>query len=111
MLQTDDLFLGAFGLVRGGELEEVVVRGVNGRRMAVFRIAGPGMEEVERDHYRGSTMVNLQLLKFQVRRLKDLAFEAIRKEERRDASHERGDRANQNGQRSRRGARRSRHRG
>ena len=41
MLQTDDLFLGAFGLVRGGEVQEVVVRGVNGRRMAVFRIAGP----------------------------------------------------------------------
>ena len=42
MIQTDDLFLGAFGLVRGGELEAVEIRGTNGRRVAVFRIAGPG---------------------------------------------------------------------
>ncbi len=111
MLQTDDLFLGAFGLVRGGEVQEVVVRGVNGRRMAVFRIAGPDMEEVEREYYRGSIKVNLQLLKFQVRRLKDLAFGAIREEERRDASHERGDRTDQGSQRARRSARRARHSG
>jgi hypothetical protein len=109
VLQTDDLFLGAFGLVRGGELQEVVVRGVNGRRMAVFHIAGPGMEDVERDYYRGATTVNLQLLKSQMRRLKDLAFEAIREEERKNASHERGDRTNQSGQRSRRSSRRARH--
>ena len=42
MLQTDDLFLGAFGLVRGGELHGVEVRGTNGRRVAVFTIARPG---------------------------------------------------------------------
>ena len=45
MLQTDDLFLGAFGLVRGGELAGVEVRGTNGRRVAVFRIVGPGLDE------------------------------------------------------------------
>ena len=48
MLQTDDLFLGAFGLMRGGELREVLVRGMNGRRVAVFAIDGPGIEDVER---------------------------------------------------------------
>ena len=42
MLQTDDLFLGALGLVRGGELRGVEVRGMNGRRVAVFRIYGSG---------------------------------------------------------------------
>ena len=110
MLQTDDLFLGAFGLVRGGELHEVVIRGVNGRRMAVFRIAGPGMEDIEREYYRGVATVNLQLLKSQVRRLKDLAFDAIREEERKHASHERGDRADQSRQRARRGSRRARYR-
>jgi hypothetical protein len=41
VLETDDLFLGAFGLVRGGELEGVEVRGTNGRRIAIFTIAAP----------------------------------------------------------------------
>ena len=83
MIHTDDLFLGALGLVRGGELEAVEVRGTNGRRMAFFRIAGPGMDDAEREYHRGAALVDLRLLKSEVRRLKDLAFEAIRAEERR----------------------------
>jgi hypothetical protein len=106
VLQTDDLFLGAFGLVRGGELADVEVRGNNGRRLAVFRIEGPGMEEAEREYYRGATTVDLRLLKSEVRRLKDAAFEAIRKEERSsDADHEGRDRAHQVGERAQRGRR------
>ena len=96
MLQTDDLFLGAFGLVRGGELRGVEVRGTNGRRVAVFTIAGPGLDEAVRDYHRGQALVDLRLLKSEVRRLKDVAFEALRTEERRaDAGHEGRDRANQ----------------
>lgn len=98
-MQTDDLFLGAFGLVRGGELRGVEVRGINGKRLAVFSIEGPGMDDVERDYYRGPSLVNLRLLKSEVARLKNVAFEALRREERRDASHERGDRADQGGER------------
>jgi hypothetical protein len=101
VLQTDDLFLGAFGLVRGGELSGIEVRGANGRKVAVFRIEGPGVENAERDYYRGAATVDLRLLKSEVRRLKDAAFEAIRKEERRrDAGHEGGDRSGQGGERS-----------
>ncbi len=84
MLRTDDLFLGGLALTRGGELVGVDVRGTNGRRVAVFRIAGPEVDQAERDYYRGTTSVDLQLLKLQVRRLKDRAFEALREEERRD---------------------------
>ena len=90
MLQTDDLFLGALGLVRGGELRGVEVRGMNGRRMAVFRIAGPGMEDAEREYHRGPSLVDLRLLKSEVRRLKDVAFEALRREERRGNEGEGG---------------------
>ena len=86
MLRTDDLFLGGLALVRGGELVGVDVRGTNGRRVAVFRIAGPEVDQAERDYYRGTTSVDLQLLKLQVRRLKDRAFEALREEERRDGT-------------------------
>jgi hypothetical protein len=81
VLQTDDLFLGAFGLMRGGCLREVVVRGTNGRRVAVFLIDGPGVEDVERDYYRGPSLVDVRLLKSEVARLKSLAFYALRREE------------------------------
>jgi hypothetical protein len=90
LIQTDDLFLGAYLLIRGGELRSIEVRGTNGRRTAVFRIEGP--EGAELDYYGGKTVVNLQLLKLELKRLKDRAFEAIREEER-YARHERGDRA------------------
>ena len=105
MLHTDDLFLGAFGLIRGGELAGVEVRGTNGRKVAVFRIEGPGVEDAERDYYRGAATVDLRLLKSEVRRLKDAAFEAIREEERRDASYQRGYRADQSVERIGRGRR------
>jgi hypothetical protein len=106
VLQTDDLFLGAFGLVRGGELEAVEVRGTNGRRVAVFTISGPGLDEAVRDYHRGQALVDLRLLKSEVRRLKDVAFEALRREERRaDAGHEGRDRADQVRERPRGGRR------
>lgn len=82
MLRTDDLFLGGFALTRGGELVGVEVRGGNGRRVAVFQIAGPDVDQAERDYFRGATSVDLPFLKLQVRRLKDKAFEALREEER-----------------------------
>jgi hypothetical protein len=97
VLKTDDLFLGGLALLRGGELLSVDVRGTNGRRVAVFRIAGPGAEQAERDYYQGRTSVDLQLLKLQVRRLKDRAFDAIREEER-SAGHQGRYRADQGGE-------------
>ena len=106
MIQTDDIFLGAFGLVRGGELQAVEVRGTNGRRVAVFTISGTGADEAARDYHRGPAFVDLRLLKSEVRRLKDVAFEAIRKEERRtNAGDQGGDRTYQVGERAGRGRR------
>jgi hypothetical protein len=94
VLLTEDIYLAAFGLVSGGELAGIEVRGTNGRRMAFFRIDGAGMVQVERDYYRGSALVDLQRLKAQVRRLKDRAFDALR-EERSNASEPGGDRRDQ----------------
>jgi hypothetical protein len=105
VLQTDDLFLGAFGLVRGGELQAIEVRGTNGRRVAVFTIVGPSVDDVAREYHRGEALVDLRLLKSEVRRLKDVAFEALRREERADAGHERRDRADQVRERPRGGRR------
>jgi len=103
VLETDDLFLGAFGLVRGGELSSVEVRGTNGRRVAFFLISGPGVADAEREYHRGTTTVDLRLLKSEVRRLKDAAFAAIRQEQRRgDAGDEGRDRVRQGGEPTRR---------
>jgi len=104
VLQTDDLFLGALGLARGGELVRAFVRGTNGRRVAVFEIAGPGMDDVEREYYGGRSLVDLRLIKSEVVRLKNLAFAALRgEEERRDESQSRGDRRDQASERFGRG--------
>lgn len=81
-MRTDDLFLGAFALARGGELVGIEVERTHGRRVAVFAIDGPGVDEAERDYFRGTTSVDLQHLKVQVRRLKDRAFDALRADER-----------------------------
>jgi hypothetical protein len=106
VLETDDLFLGALGLVRGGELQAVEVRGTNGRRVAFFRIVGPAVEDAAREYHRGPALVDLRLLKSEVRRLKDLAFEAIRTEERRAHANQQGrDRTSQGGERAERGHR------
>jgi hypothetical protein len=102
VLQTDDLFLAALGLLRGGELLAVSVRGTNGRRMAVFSIAGPGVGDAARDYHRGAALVDLRLLKSEVRRLKDAAFEALRSEERGHAGEQGGHRAHQGSERTQR---------
>jgi hypothetical protein len=106
VLNTDDLFLAAFGLVRGGELAGIEVRGTNGRRIAVFSISGSGVEDAARDYHRGQSLVDLRLLKSEVRRLKDVAFDALRAEERRtNAGHEGGHRTDQVRERPRGGRR------
>ena len=89
MLTTDDLFLGGLALARGAELVEVRVSGTNGRRVAVFGLAGDAAEQAARDFYAGTTSVDVQLLKLQVRRLKERAFQALR-EEMRDADGDEG---------------------
>jgi len=88
VLRTEDFFLGGLALLRGGELVDVELRGTNGRRVAVFAIGGESALAAERDYYRGATPVDLQLLKLQVRRLKDRAFQALREEETRNAGEQ-----------------------
>lgn len=99
-METEDLFLGAMGLVRGGELRDIEVRGVNGKRLAVFCIDGPAMADVEREYHRGPSLIDIRLLKSEVARLKNLAFAALRREEMRDAGDQGRDRAYQGGERA-----------
>ena len=88
MIETEDLFLAGFGLARGGQLAGVVVRGINGRRMAFFRITCPDVEQLQDEVYQGQALVNLRLLKAEVMRLKNLAFQALREEESKHAGEQ-----------------------
>jgi hypothetical protein len=87
VIETEDLFLGAFSLARGGELSDIAIRYMGGRPMAFFRISGPGMENAEREYHLGPVCVDLRLLKTEVARLKSLAFRALRGEATRDGDH------------------------
>jgi hypothetical protein len=99
-MQTEDIFLGALGLVRGGELRGVEVRGVGGRRMAFFQIDGPAADDAAHDYYQGDVTVNLRHIKAEVARLKNMAFEALRREESRDAGQQGRYRGDQVGERA-----------
>ena len=52
----------------------------------------PDIETAERDYYRGTTAVDLRLLKLHIRRLKDQAFGALRNEEEKDGTRSEGSR-------------------
>jgi hypothetical protein len=104
-LHTDDLFLGALALSRGGYLERVEIHGQNGRRMVVFEIAGADVEDIEQAYYHGDVTVNLRHLKAEVQRLKNVAFDALRREESRDAGQQGRNRSDQGRERYRLGRR------
>ena len=93
MLQTEDIFLASLGLLRGGRLASVEVQAINNRRLAFFRIVGPGMDQVEIEYRQGRSLVDLRLLKSEVARLKDIAFAELRKERRNGGSDGGRDRA------------------
>lgn len=96
-IRTDDLWLGALALARGGRLVGLELQGTNGRRTAVFRIAGPGLRALERAYARGTVEANVAELKGQMSHLKDVLFGRLRREERREAGvrDQGGDRAGQ----------------
>jgi hypothetical protein len=100
VLRTEDLFLGALGICRGGELRDVEIRAVSGRRMAIFLIEGAGMEAVHREFHSGPSVVDLRLLKSEVARLKNLAFDALRREGAGHTVRHEGIRAHQGDQRA-----------
>jgi hypothetical protein len=85
VIRTDDLFLCALALSRGGLLAGVEVEGINGRAVAFFHIDGAD-DRIEHDYYHGPAVVHLQLLKAAVQRLKNAAFDAIREKERTHAA-------------------------
>jgi hypothetical protein len=80
-IRTDDLWLSALALARGGRLLELQIGG-NGRKTAVFRIAGPDLAGLEEAYAGGTAEANVRELKGQMSHLKDVLFARMRREER-----------------------------
>lgn len=85
-IRTEDLWLVALVLARGGRLVSLHVGRVNGgRRAASFLVAGRGLRRLERAYARGTVEANVAELKRQMVHVKDVLFARLREEERRGA--------------------------
>lgn len=81
MLETTDVFRGAFLLCKGGRLEEVYVSDLD-RRIVAFRIVGEGLAEIEEAYRNGSATVNPLRLRESLNQLRDILFRTLRTDER-----------------------------
>lgn len=81
-IRTDDLWLSALALARGGRLLGLQLDGDGGRKTAVFLIAGADLVGLEEAYARGTAEANVRELKGQMSHLKDVLFARMRREER-----------------------------
>ena len=79
-LATEDLYLGAYVLSRGGALKGVRVSRASGRRTAVFALRGPRVSEEAEAYYAGRAVVNLREYREHLEALKDELFGALRRD-------------------------------
>lgn len=95
-VEVTDLFKGAFLLCMGARLDRVQVRN-NGRGIATFLITGPDLERLDSDYRAGRALVNPVQLRESLNHLRDVMFEKLRNQERRE-KHDHRASANRAGQ-------------
>jgi hypothetical protein len=79
-----DLYEGAYLLCQGCRLKELTVMGSQGKKIVTFTFAGENVEEVSGEYRVGRARVNVALLKFSMKHLKDRMFEKIREREKKE---------------------------
>ena len=94
ILETTDIFRGAYLLASGGDLTEIRVR-QNGKRIATFLITGKGLDRLDRDYRSGRALINPVQLRESLNHLRDVLFEKLREERTRYGDRKRGDRPGQ----------------
>ena len=99
ILETTDIFRGAFFLSKGGRLSEVHLSEDN-RQIVSFRITGEDLMNLDEDYRTGRATVDPLQLRESLNHLRDVLFRTLRenernKERRRDEDHERADRCSQ----------------
>ncbi|MBT3879529.1 MAG: hypothetical protein HON76_19870 [Candidatus Scalindua sp.] len=81
MLETTDIFRGAFYLSKGGKLSEVYLSG-GGREIVAFRITGENLPELDEAYRTGKATVNPLDLRESLNHLRDILFRTKRDNER-----------------------------
>ena len=81
VLETTDVFRGAFLLCKGGKLTEVYVSDAD-RGIVSFRIMGENLSELEESYRDGSATVNPLRLRESLNHLRDVLFRTLRGNER-----------------------------
>ena len=80
ILETTDLFKGAFLLCKGGNVDDIRI-GYTGRKTAIFTISGSDVTDQLDDYENGKALVNPAHLRSELNYLKDLMFNKLRKYE------------------------------
>ncbi len=81
MLETTDIFRGAFYLSKGGKLSEAYLSG-GGREIVAFRITGENLPELDEAYRMGKATVNPLELRESLNHLRDILFRTKRDNER-----------------------------
>ncbi len=81
ILETTDIFRGAFYLSKGGRLSEAYLSGGE-RRIVAFRITGENLSELDEAYRTGKATVNPLELRESLNHLRDILFRTKRDNER-----------------------------
>ncbi|MCP5006126.1 MAG: hypothetical protein GY941_19630 [Planctomycetes bacterium] len=81
ILETTDIFRGAFYLSKGGRLSEAYLSG-GGRQVVAFRITGENLPELDEAYRTGKATVNPLELRESLNHLRDILFRTKRDSER-----------------------------
>jgi hypothetical protein len=82
ILETTDIYRGAFFLCKGGGLHRVRIKD-NGKRIASFMIRCEDLGRLDKEYRSGQALVNPLQLRESLNHLRDILFDKLRENERR----------------------------
>jgi hypothetical protein len=77
VLETTDIYRGAFFLCKGGDLLRVQIKG-NGKRIAAFLIRGRDLDRLDKEYRSGKALVNPLQFRESLNHLRDILFNTLR---------------------------------
>ncbi len=81
VLETTDIFRGAFYLSKGGKLSETYLS-EDGRQIVAFRITGDNLPALDQAYHAGKAIVNPLQLRECLNFLRDVLFKTLRENKR-----------------------------
>ena len=79
-VKTSDLYHSAYLLSNGGKLEEIRIKGKDGRTVE-FEFTGENVAKLTQEYILGEATVNLRYLKSSLNHLRDIIFDKTRDRE------------------------------